>query len=78
MKRVWVLVVHNRASDDDVLVFSRRRDAESSALEFAHAWWPDDQGEPPATYEDALRVWESGDVWGSEDSRWELMHLPLR
>ena len=77
MKNGWVLLLRCRSCDDEVLAFATRDSAESSALAFAKENWPQELGDPPATYDDAVRAWESGDVWGSEETNWELMNLPV-
>jgi len=75
---VWVLITYNRGTEDEVEVFSRREDAEAEALEYALAFWPEELGAAPLTYQDLETAWNKHGLWGTDDARWELAGREVR
>jgi len=76
--QVWVLVTYSRWSEDEISVYAKRADAESAALACALDYWPSELGDPPATYDAAMHAWEKHDLWGADDSKWELVCVPIQ
>ena len=75
---VWVVVTYHGSAGDDVAAFAHQESAEAHALRYAHDKWPQHIGPKPSSYREAVELWDEHALWGSFDSRWELVELPVQ
>jgi len=74
---VWILVMYHGSSGDEVRAFGRQRDAQAAAISYAREHWPDGLGSLPSGYDDVVDAWDDYGLWGSFDSRWELVNVRM-